>query len=76
MFQINEKLTAILKYVKEISAKLEYKEIASFKTVVSELAEMKDKKNITEYDINNLIDLIKRTKDVLYYYEQKIMNKN
>lgn len=76
MFQINEKLTVILKKVQEISAKLEYKEIASFKTVVSELAEMKDKKNITEYDINNLIDLRKRTKDVLYYYEQKIMNKN
>lgn len=76
MFQINEKLTVILKKVQEISAKLEYKEIASFKTVVSELAEIKDKKNITEYDINNLIDLRKRTKDVLYYYEQKIMNKN
>lgn len=76
MFQINEKLTVILKKVQEISAKLEYKEIASFKTVISELADIKDKKNITEYDINNLIDLRKRTKDVLYYYEQKIMNKN
>lgn len=76
MFQINEKLTIILKKVQEISAKLEYKEIASFKTVISELSEMKDKKNITELDINNLIDLRKRTKDVLYYYEQKIMNKN
>ncbi|WP_300758802.1 hypothetical protein [uncultured Brachyspira sp.] len=76
MFQINEKLTVILKYIKEISAKLEYKEIASFKTVVSELSELKDKKNITEQDINNLIDLRKRAKDVLFYYEQKIMNKN
>ena len=76
MFQINEKLTVILKYIKEISAKLEYKEIASFKTVVSELSELKDKKNITEQDINNLIDLRKKAKDVLFYYEQKIMNKN
>ena len=76
MFKIDSKLENILKYIKDISTKIEYEKMASMKTVISEIVYIKNKKTMTENDINNLTELKKRTKDVLFYYEQKIWSIN
>ena len=76
MFTIDSKLENILKYIRDISTKIEYEKMASIKTVISEIMYIKNKKTITENDINNLTELKKRTKDVLFYYEQKILGIN
>ena len=76
MFTIDSKLENILKYIRDISTKIEYEKMASIKTVISEIMYIKNKKTITENDINNLTELKKRTKDVLFYYEQKIFGIN
>ena len=60
----------------KIDSKLEYEKMASMKTVISEIVYIKNKKTMTENDINNLTELKKRTKDVLFYYEQKIWSIN
>ena len=76
MFKIDSKLENILKYIRDISTKIEYEKMASMKTVISEIVYIKNKKTMTENDINNLTELKKRTKDVLFYYEQKIWSIN